>query len=84
MVALPLVLNPLDSDSSIEQAASTLGPMSMNRWSPHKRPAATGFTSDEGAGTDGSSHSKRACTEENETESKQEVQPPEENRSRTG
>ena len=27
---LPLVLNPLDLDSSIEQAASALGPMSTN------------------------------------------------------
>ena len=73
---LPLVLNPLDSDSSIEQAASALGPMSMNRQSPHKHPAVTGFTSDEGAGTDGSSHLKRVHTEGDKTESEQEVQPP--------
>ena len=70
---LPLALNLLDSDSLIEQAASTLGPMSTNGHSPHKCSAATGFTSDEGAGTDGSSRSKRAHIEDEETESEQEV-----------
>ena len=69
---LPLALNPLDLDSSIEQAASALGQMSGNRQSPHKCLAAMGFTSDEG--TDGSSCSKRTCTNDNETESEEEVQ----------
>ena len=68
-----MALNPLDLDSSIEQAANALGPMSENRQSLCKRPAVMGFTSDEG--TDGSSRSKRTRSNDDETESEQEVQP---------
>ena len=73
---LPLASNPADSDSSIKQAANALGLINMNRQSPCKQPAGTGFTLDEGTGTDGSSHLKRPHTEDDETESEQEVHPP--------
>ena len=73
---LPLMLNLLDSDSSIEQAANALGPMSTNCRSLYKHPAATSFTSDDGTGMDGSSCSKRPLTDDNEMESEQEVHPP--------
>ena len=45
---LPLALNTLDSDSTIEQVANELGPINMSQRSPQKCPAASSFTSDEG------------------------------------
>ena len=70
---LPLALNMLDSDSSIEQAANELGPINMSQRSPQKCPAASSFTSDEG--TDGSSCSKRQHVETEDDESEQGVRP---------